>query len=148
MNTHPEEDTSTYCAIQIANGFDPLSSAICRFAEPIAFNSIMAYSYAMTRDLIKTDKDASFYSGLLVSAYAVAETITAMGWGILSDRYGRKPIVLFGLGGVALSCLIIGLAESYWVVLAARFIGGALNGNVSVMQTMVAEIVKHPEHER
>ncbi len=108
----------------------------------------MAYSYAMTRDLIKTDKDASFYSGLLVSAYAVAETITAMGWGILSDRFGRKPIVLFGLGGVALSCLIIGLAESYWMVLAARFIGGALNGNVSVMQTMVAEIVKRPEHER
>lgn len=108
----------------------------------------MAYSYVMTRYLRGTDKYASFYSGLLVSAYAVAETITSMGWGMLSDRYGRKPIVLCGLTGVAISCLIIGFAQNYWVAFAARLIGGALNGNVSVMQTMVAEIVTRQEHER
>ncbi|KAI1386683.1 MFS general substrate transporter [Hypoxylon trugodes] len=93
------------------------------------------------------DTDASFYAGLLVSAYAVAEALTAIGWGALSDRYGRKPVVLFGLGGVAISSLIFGLATEYWVALLARFIGGALNGNVAVMQTMVAEMVKIPEHE-
>jgi MFS family permease len=103
----------------------------------------------MVQDLNGGDgKDASFYSGLLVSAYAVAEAITAMGWGSLSDHYGRKPVVLIGLGGVALSCLILGFAQNYWVALMARFVGGALNGNVSVMQTMVAEMVKVPEHER
>lgn len=107
-------------------------TAICRFSEPIAFNSILAYTYVLVRDLRGTDQDASFYAGLLVSAYAVAEAITAMGWGALSDRYGRKPVVLIGLGGVALSSLIFGLAKSYWVALLARFIGGALNGNVAV----------------
>lgn len=78
------------------------------------------------------DKDTAFYAGLLVSAYAVAEALTAMGWGALSDRYGRKPVVLIGLGGVAISSLIFGLAEKYWIALLARFIGGALNGNVAV----------------
>jgi MFS family permease len=122
--------------------------ALCRFSEPIAFNSILAYSYPLVIDLLGGDDvDASFYSGLLVSAYAVAEALTAMFWGTLSDRYGRKPIVLAGLGGVAVSCLILGFAQSLWVALLARFIGGALNGNVSVMQTMVAEIVTNPEHE-
>ncbi|KAI1122435.1 major facilitator superfamily domain-containing protein [Nemania abortiva] len=122
--------------------------AICRFSEPIAFNSILAYTYVMVKDLNGgEDKDTAFYAGLLVSAYAVAEALTAMGWGALSDRYGRKPIVLFGLGGVAISSLIFGLAETYWVALLARFVGGALNGNVAVMQTMVAEMVKVPEHE-
>ncbi|KAH9891482.1 MFS general substrate transporter [Xylariomycetidae sp. FL2044] len=122
--------------------------AICRFSEPIAFNSILAYTYVMVQDLNGgDDKDASFYAGLLVSAYAVAEALTAIGWGALSDRYGRKPVVLFGLGGVAISSLIFGLAQRYWVALLARFIGGALNGNVAVMQTMVAEMVKVPEHE-
>ncbi|OTB06521.1 hypothetical protein M426DRAFT_55264 [Hypoxylon sp. CI-4A] len=122
--------------------------AICRFSEPIAFNSILAYTYVMVQDLQNgDDTDASFYAGLLVSAYAVAEALTAIGWGALSDRYGRKPVVLFGLGGVAISSLIFGLAKSYWVALLARFIGGALNGNVAVMQTMVAEMVKNPEHE-
>ncbi|KAJ3574807.1 hypothetical protein NPX13_g4247 [Xylaria arbuscula] len=123
--------------------------AICRFSEPIAFNSILAYTYVMVQDLSGgEDKDTAFYAGLLVSAYAVAEALTAIGWGALSDRYGRKPVVLVGLGGVAISSLIFGLAKSYWVALLARFIGGALNGNVAVMQTMVAEMVKVPEHER
>lgn len=92
-------------------------------------------------------RDAPFYAGLLVSAYAVAEALTAMGWGALSDRVGRKPVVLVGLGGVALSSLLFGLSKRYWVALLARFVGGALNGNVSVMQTMVAEMVRHPDHE-
>jgi MFS family permease len=102
----------------------------------------------MVKDLGIDEKDASLYAGLLVSAYAVAEALTSMGWGVLSDRIGRKPVVLLGLVGVALSSLIFGLAKSYWVALLARFVGGALNGNVSVMQTMVAEMVKLPEHER
>lgn len=122
--------------------------AICRFSEPIAFNSILAYTYIMVQDLNGSDANASFYAGLLVSAYAVAEAITAMFWGAISDRYGRKPVVLIGLGGVALSSLLFGLAKQYWVALLARFIGGSLNGNVSVMQTMVAEmVIDTPQHE-
>ncbi|KAF2269387.1 MFS general substrate transporter [Lojkania enalia] len=120
---------------------------ICRFSEPIAFNSILAYSYVMVKDLGIDEKDASFYSGLLVSAYAVAEAITALGWGAISDVYGRKPVALIGLGGVALSSLIFGLAKNYWIALLARFVGGALNGNVAIMQTMVQEMVKNPAHE-
>lgn len=101
----------------------------------------------MVKDL-GMEEDAGFYAGLLISAYAVAEAITSMGWGTLSDRIGRKPVVLFGLVGVAISSLIFGFAKTYWVALLARFVGGALNGNVSVMQTMVAEMVKNPDHER
>ncbi|KAF2785794.1 MFS general substrate transporter [Melanomma pulvis-pyrius CBS 109.77] len=120
---------------------------ICRFSEPLAFNSILAYSYEMVLDLGVAEKDAATYAGLLVSAYAVAEAMTAMGWGAISDVYGRKPVALFGLCGVALSSVMFGLAKSYWVALAARFIGGALNGNVAIMQTMVAEMVTNPDHE-
>src|SRR5690242_1771744 len=98
----------------------------------------------MVQDLNGSDKDASFWAGLLVSAYAVAEAITAMGWGVLSDKYGRKPIVLIGLGGVALSSLIFGLAKSYWVALLARFIGGALNGNVAVSSSCMTLIPPPP----
>ncbi|KAJ9603684.1 hypothetical protein H2200_011870 [Cladophialophora chaetospira] len=120
--------------------------ALCRLAEPIAFCSITAYTFVMVED-IKGSEDASFYAGLLVSAFAMAEASTAMIWGRISDKYGRKPIVLFGLVGVALSSLIFGFAKKYWVALLARVVGGLLNGNVAVMQTMVAEMVKRPEHE-
>jgi MFS family permease len=102
----------------------------------------------MVVDLGIPKTEASFYAGLLVSAYAIAEAITAPLWGSISDVYGRKPIALIGLAGVALSSLIFGIAGSFWVALLARFIGGALNGNVAIMQTMVAEMVKNPAHER
>lgn len=94
------------------------------------------------------DTNASFYAGLLVSAFAAAEACTAMIWGTISDRYGRKPIILIGLAGTGLSSLMFGFAKNYWTAFAARVIGGLLNGNVAVMQTMVAEMVKRPEHER
>jgi MFS family permease len=125
-----------------------LRLGICRFSEPLAFNSILAYSFYMVQDLGIPERDATFYSGLLISAYAIAEAITAPGWGMISDVYGRKPIALIGLLGVAMSSIMFGLAKSYWVALLARFIGGALNGNVAIMQTMVAEMVKNPAHER
>lgn len=102
----------------------------------------------MVQDLNGSDANASFYAGLLVSAYAFGEVLTAVVWGSISDRIGRKPIVLLGLCGVALSCVMFGMATNYWMALAARLIGGALNGNVAVMQTMLAEMVKKPEHER
>lgn len=57
--------------------------------------------------------NASFYAGLLVSAYAFGEVFTALIWGTISDRIGRKPIVLSGLCGVALSCVMFGLAKKY-----------------------------------
>jgi MFS family permease len=94
------------------------------------------------------DTNASFYAGILVSAFAIAEASTAMIWGSISDRVGRKPIVLMGLAGTALSSLLFGFSTKYWMALVARLIGGLLNGNVAVLQTMVAEMVKNPAHER
>ena len=135
------------CGIKSEACVTNISQAICRLAEPVAFMSIIAYSFAMVQD-IKGEEDASFYSGLLVSAFAMAEASTAMIWGSISDRYGRKPIVLVGLAGTALSSLLFGFAKNYWLALLARVVGGLLNGNVAVMQTMVAEMVKNPKHER
>ncbi|EXJ73399.1 uncharacterized protein A1O5_03159 [Cladophialophora psammophila CBS 110553] len=141
QQTNPSErDDDAYPYQQLA------VLALCRLAEPIAFCSITAYTFVMVVD-IKGEENASFYAGLLISAFAMAEASTAMIWGHISDRYGRKPIVLLGLGGVALSSLIFGFAKNYWVALLARVVGGLLNGNVAVMQTMVAEMVKRPEHE-
>ncbi|RMD43697.1 hypothetical protein DV735_g1423, partial [Chaetothyriales sp. CBS 134920] len=121
--------------------------AVCRLSEPISFTSVLAYIYVYTKDIRHTSENAAFYSGLLVSGFAVAEVLTAYHWGLLSDKIGRKPVVLFALIGTAASNLVFGFATNYWVALASRFLGGLLNGNVAVMQTMVAEMCKKPEHE-
>jgi MFS family permease len=92
--------------------------------------------------------DASFYAGILISAFSLAEAMTGMFWGSLSDRVGRKPVLLCGCFGTMLSLLLVGLAPNFWVALVGRALGGALNGNIGVIQTMVGELVQRPEHER
>lgn len=125
------------------------SLAICRVAEPIALTSIFPYSWVMVKDFkMASGSDASFYAGILISAFSLAEALTGMFWGSLSDRLGRKPVLLFGCFGTMLSLLLVGFAPNFWVALAGRALGGALNGNIGVIQTMVGELVKRPEHER
>lgn len=125
------------------------SAGICRVAEPIALTSIFPYSWVMVQDFhVGNPNDASFYAGILVAAFSLAEALTGMFWGALSDRIGRKPVLMLGCAGTMLSLLIVGFASSFWVALLGRIIGGVLNGNIGVIQTMVGELVKRPEHER
>lgn len=69
-----------------------------------------------------------------------------MFWGGVSDRIGRKPVLLFGCAGTMISMLVLGFASNIWVAVIGRVFGGALNGNIGVIQTMVGELVKKPEH--
>ncbi|KAJ6013287.1 hypothetical protein N7540_007878 [Penicillium herquei] len=122
--------------------------AICRVAEPIALTSIFPYSWVMVKDFnMASGNDASFYAGVLISAFSLAEAVTGMFWGSLSDRMGRKPVLLSGCFGTMLSLILVGLAPNFWIALIGRALGGALNGNIGVIQTMVGELVKRPEHE-
>jgi MFS family permease len=123
--------------------------ALCRLAEPIAFTSIFAYAFPMMIDFNDgSAENASFYAGILISAFAISEALTAMFWGSISDKIGRKPTLLFGLAGTMLSNMLMGFAGNFWMALGARVLGGLLNGNIAVVQTMLAEIVTRPEHER
>ncbi|KXH46581.1 major facilitator superfamily transporter [Colletotrichum salicis] len=79
----------------------------------------------MVKDL-GMKEDAGFYAGLLISAYAVAEAMTSMGWGTLSDRIGRKPVVLFGLVGVAISTKAYAVQPFVWTL--GGIIGSAMGG--------------------
>ncbi|KAB8339165.1 hypothetical protein FH972_022100 [Carpinus fangiana] len=122
--------------------------ALVRLAEPIAVTSIFPYAWKLVLRFDVGDKDdAAFYAGLLISAFSIAEAATGMFWGGLSDRFGRKPILLAGCAGTILSLLIVGCSTSFTMALFGRILGGLLNGNIGVVQTMVAELVTCPEHE-
>ncbi|RWA10022.1 hypothetical protein EKO27_g5092 [Xylaria grammica] len=123
--------------------------AICRICEPIAFMGIFPYVYFMIEDFHVTDDASriSFYAGMVTSAFTFAEFSTGLLWGRLSDKIGRKPVLLTGLAGTALSVLVFGFAPNLTVALLARAIGGLLNGNMGVLSSTVTELVTAKEHQ-
>ncbi|KAF2449350.1 MFS general substrate transporter [Karstenula rhodostoma CBS 690.94] len=123
--------------------------ALCRICEPIAFMSIFPYAYYMVKDFKITDDESkvSMYVGMITSAFAFMECMSGIFWGRLSDRIGRKKVLLGGLFGTGLSMLLFGFAQSLPVAMLARALGGALNGNIGVLQTTVAELVTVEKHQ-
>jgi DHA1 family multidrug resistance protein-like MFS transporter len=65
--------------------------------------------------------------GLLMATFSIMQFIFAPIWGSLSDRYGRKPIILVGILGNVLAQLMMGFATEMWMLFAARTLGGILS---------------------
>ncbi|BAE56117.1 unnamed protein product [Aspergillus oryzae RIB40] len=123
--------------------------ACCRICEPIAFMYIFPYVYHMVESFHVTDNDRkiALYAGMITSAFTFAEFSTGMFWGRMSDKVGRKPVLIMGLIGTAISMIVFGFAPNLPTAMIARALGGLLNGNIGVLQTTVAEIVTVKEHQ-
>ncbi|TWR29342.1 MFS transporter [Mucilaginibacter pallidiroseus] len=78
--------------------------------------------------------------GLLTAAFSIAQFFATPVLGSLSDRFGRKPILVFSLIGTAVSFVMFGLANSVVMLFAARILDGLTGGNISVAQAMVSDI--------
>ncbi|MDF2636944.1 MAG: major facilitator transporter, partial [Pelosinus sp.] len=79
--------------------------------------------------------------GLLMAVYSLMQLIFAPFWGKLSDRIGRKPIMMMGIAGLALSFFMQAMATELWMLFAARIIGGILSSaNMPTAMAYVADI--------
>lgn len=86
--------------------------------------------------------------GILVSAFSLAQLLSAPLWGRVSDRYGRRPALLVGLGAAAMAYVIFAHAESLWLLLASRLVQGAGGGTVGVVQAYVADTTEPRDRAR
>ncbi|KAL1961965.1 hypothetical protein VTN77DRAFT_700 [Rasamsonia byssochlamydoides] len=123
--------------------------ALVRICEPIAFMSIFPYAYYMVESFHVTDNDQkiALYAGMITSSFTLAEFSTGVFWGRMSDKIGRKPVLIMGLIGTAISMIVFGFSPNLPTAMIARALGGLLNGNIGVLQTTVAEIVTVKEHQ-
>ena len=92
--------------------------------------SIFPYVYYMilSFNITSDAREIAIYVGMVTSSFTFAEFSSGFFWGHLSDRVGRKPVLLAGLAGTALSMLVFGFAPSLPVALVGRALGGLLNG--------------------
>ncbi|MEM9405662.1 MAG: MFS transporter [Acidobacteriota bacterium] len=80
--------------------------------------------------------------GALVSVFAVAQTLSAPLWGRLSDRVGRRPVILAGLLLSAVAYLLFSYAGSLWMLFVSRFAQGLGGGTVSAIFAYIADAVR------
>ena len=78
--------------------------------------------------------------GLLFASYSVMQLIFAPVLGGLSDKYGRRPVLFLSIIGTGIGFLILGLADSLWMLFAGRILDGITGGNISTAQAYIADI--------
>jgi MFS family permease len=82
---------------------------------------------------------AVLFGGILGSLYSILQFICAPLWGAYSDRVGRRKVLLITISGLALSYIAWFFAASFWILVLARVLGGAMGGNLSVATAAVAD---------
>jgi MFS family permease len=78
--------------------------------------------------------------GLLALSFSAAQFVCSPALGVLSDRYGRRPVLLLSLVGTAVGYVLFGMAGSLLMLFLARLIDGATGGNISTAQAYIADI--------
>ena len=86
--------------------------------------------------------------GLLVAANAVTQLLGAPTIGRLSDRYGRRPLLLISIAGTVASFLLLGLANSLWMLFLSRILDGLLGGNISLAQAYITDVTDEKSRSR
>lgn len=82
---------------------------------------------------------------LLMSSFTAAQLLSAPLWGRVSDRYGRRPALLIGLGAAAIAYVVFAYATTLWLLLLSRVVQGAGGGTTGVVQAYVADAVEPEE---
>ena len=92
--------------------------------------------------------DQAFWYGAVTLSFAIATFFSSPVLGGLSDRYGRRPVLLLGFCGLALNFFVTAMASALWMLLVARFLGGAMQANAAVAQAYVADVTPPAERAR
>src|SRR5258706_12345963 len=83
-------------------------------------------------------------TGFIIGAFTIAQLLSAPMWGRLSDRVGRRPVLVIALGAAGIAYLIFGFANSLLLLFLSRLVQGAGGGTVGVIQAYVADST-HPK---
>jgi MFS family permease len=81
----------------------------------------------------------SFMVTVMVVSFTAAQLLSAPLWGRFSDKYGRRPALLVGLGAAGIAYVVFAYANTIWLLLLSRIVQGAGGGTVGVIQAYVAD---------
>lgn len=110
----------------------------------LPISSLFPFLYFMIRDfkIAKREEDIGFYAGYVGSAFMFGRALTSVLWGMLADRYGRKPVILFGTVTVVVFNTLFGLSTNFWMAVSTRFLLGSLCGILGPMRAYASEVCR------
>jgi DHA1 family multidrug resistance protein-like MFS transporter len=112
---------------------------VAQFVAAVGLSMVFPFLPFYLRELGITEKQAvKLWSGLLFSAPFIVAAFLQPFWGILGDRYGRKPMVVRAMVGLALANVLMGFARTAPQLLALRFFQGSLSGFVAPSLALLA----------
>lgn len=99
---------------------------------------------ALLREVVHGDDVAGLF-GLTLAIYAAMQFLFAPVLGVLSDRYGRRPVLLFSLAGAAIDYLVMAFAPEFWMLVVGRAIAGLTSANMAVATAYITDISAEAE---
>ena len=113
--------------------------------DMIGFGIIIPFLTYFIEDLATVEGvvEFGFWIGLMMMAYSSAQFLFSPFWGSLSDRIGRRPVILTGLVGNTVFFTVFGLSSSLLMALIARFLAGAFNANIAVAKAYIGDVSDH-----
>lgn len=115
---------------------------ITMFLNFLGFSIIIPILPFLVGQYVHNANMIALYVGLLLSAYAFCQFFASPGLGALSDRFGRRPILLVSLGGSVIGYIFLGFGGALWVLFLGRIIDGLTGGNISTIFAYVADITQ------
>ncbi|TVU50734.1 hypothetical protein EJB05_02121, partial [Eragrostis curvula] len=114
----------------------------------LPISALFPFLYFMIEDLqvAKKEEDIGLYAGFLGASYFVGRFFASFFWGVVADRIGRKPIIIFSVVSVVIFNTLFGLSVKYWMAITTRLILGALNGMLAPIKAYSIEVCI-PEHQ-
>ena len=96
----------------------------------------------------QSQADQAFWFGAVSFAFGIANFFGSPVLGALSDRFGRRPVLLIGFCGLAFNFFMTAAATSLWTLVAVRLVGGGMQANISVANAYVADITEPDDRAR
>jgi DHA1 family tetracycline resistance protein-like MFS transporter len=114
--------------------------------DMLAVGVIVPVLPALVGGFTSSTSEQTYWYGLITFSFSLTSFFCSPLLGALSDRYGRRPILLLGFCGLAINFFMTALASALWMLVASRLIGGAMQANAAVANAYVADIT--PPEER
>lgn len=108
--------------------------------DMVSIGVIVPVLPALVGSFTGSQADQAFWLGVVSFAFGIANFFGAPILGALSDRYGRRPVLLLGFCGLALNFFATALSTALWMLIAVRLVGGAMQANAAVANAYVADI--------